>query len=180
MTNLDSILKSFANKGLFSQSYGFSSSHVWMWELDYNEGWMPKNWHFWTLVLEKTLESLLDSKEIKTVNPKGNQPWIFIGRTDAEVEAPILWPCDAKSWFIGKDPGKRCWEKLRAREKGNGWEDEMVGWHHWLNGCESEQTHGNSDGKRSLACCNTWVAQSQTPLSNWTTTKVPTNCVCVC
>ena len=92
----------FANKGLSGQSYGFSSGHEWMSELDYNESWALKNWYFWTVVLEKTLESPLDSK-IKPVNPNGNQPWIFIGRTDAETEAPVLWPPDVKSWFIGKD-----------------------------------------------------------------------------
>ena len=94
----------FANKGPSSQSYGFSSSHVWLWELDYKESWAPKNWCFWTVVLEKTLENLLDCKEVKPVHPKGNQSWIFIGRTNAEAEAPILWPPDAKNWLIGKDP----------------------------------------------------------------------------
>ena len=94
----------FANKGPSNQSYGFSSSHVWMWELDYKESWTLKNWCFWTVVLEKTPESPLDYKEIQPVNPKGNQSWIFIGRTDAEAETPILWPPDAKSWLIGKDP----------------------------------------------------------------------------
>ena len=93
----------FADKGLYSQNYGFSSSHVQMWELDHKEGWVL-NWCFWTVVLEKTLESPLDRKEIKPVNPKGNQPWIFIGRTDAEAETPILWPPDVKSWLTGKDP----------------------------------------------------------------------------
>ena len=109
MTNLESMLKSRDTTLLTkfcpsSQSYGFSSSHVGMWELDHKEGWAPKNWCFWTVVLEKTLESPLDSKEIKPVNPKGNQAWIFVGRTDAEAEAPILCPPDAKSWLIGKDP----------------------------------------------------------------------------
>jgi len=94
----------FANKGLSSQSYSFSSSHVWMWELDYKESWTLKNWCFWTVVLEKTLESPLACKEIQPVQPKGNQSWIFIGRTDAEAEAPILWPPDVKNWLIGKDP----------------------------------------------------------------------------
>ena len=94
----------FANKGQSSLSYGFSSSHVWMWELDYKESWALKNWCFWTMVLEKTLESPLDSKEIKPVNPKENQFWIVIGRTDAEVDAPIIWPPNAKNWLIGKDP----------------------------------------------------------------------------
>ena len=108
MTNLDSILKSqrhyFANKGLYSQSYGFSNSHVWMWELDYKENWALKNWCFWTVALEKTLESPLDCKENKPVDPKGNQHWIFIKRADAEAETPILWPPDEKNWLIWKDP----------------------------------------------------------------------------
>ena len=105
MTNLDSILKQrhhFANKGSFSQSYGFSSSYVWMWELDHKKCWVPKNWCFWTVVFEKTLESLFNRKEIKPVNPKGNQSWLFIGRTEAE--APVLWPPDVKNWLTGKDP----------------------------------------------------------------------------
>ena len=107
MTNLDSTLKSrhyFADKGPPSQSYGFSCSHVWMWELDHKESWAPKIWCFWTVLLEKTLESPLDSKEIQPVHPKGTQSWIFVGRTDAEAEAPILWPPDAKNWLIWKDP----------------------------------------------------------------------------
>ena len=94
----------FANKGLSSQSFGFSSCHVWMWELNYKESWGPKNWCFWTVVLEKTLESPLDSKEIQPVHPKGNQSWIFVGRTNAEAETPILWLPDAKNWLNGKDP----------------------------------------------------------------------------
>ena len=119
MTNLDSILKSrhyFASKGPSSQSYGFFSSHVWMWELDYKDSWAVKNWCFWTVVLEKTLESPFDRKEIQPVNPKGNQSWIFIGSTDAEAETPILWPPDGKNWLTGKDPdaGKDC----RQEEKG--------------------------------------------------------------
>ena len=108
ITNLDSILKSrditLLTKGPFSQSYGFSNSHVWMWELDYKESSALKNWCFWTVVLEKTLESPLDCKEIQRVHPKGNQIWIFTGRTNAEAETPILWPPDVKSWLIGKDP----------------------------------------------------------------------------
>ena len=125
----------FASKGPSSQIYGFSSSHVCMWELDHKENWAPQNWCFWTVVLEKTLESPLDSKEIQPVHPKGNQPWIVIGRTDAEAEAPILWPLDVKSQFIGKDPdvGKDWGQE----EKGTT-EDEMVGWHHWLNEHEFE------------------------------------------
>ena len=135
MTNLDSILKSrdyyFANKGSCSQGYGFSSSHVWMWELDYKESWALKNWCFWTVVLEKTLESPLDSKEIKPVHPKGDQSWVFIGRTDAEAETPILWPPDAKSWLIGKGPNTG---KDWGQEEKGMTEDEMAGWHHWLYG----------------------------------------------
>ena len=106
MTNLDSILRSrdIANKGPSSQGYGFSSSHVWMWELDCEESWVPKNWWLWTVVLEKTLEGPLDCKEIQPVHPKGDQSWVFIWRTDAEAEAPILWPPHAKSWLVGKDP----------------------------------------------------------------------------
>ena len=135
MTNLDNIFKKqrhySANKGPSSQSYGFSSHHVWMWELDYKESWAPKNWCFWTVVLEKTLESPLDSKEIELVNPKGNQSWIFIGRIDAEAETLILWPPDAKNRLIGKDPDAG--KDWRQEEKGMS-EDEMVGWHHRLNG----------------------------------------------
>jgi len=139
MANLDSILKSrdinFAKKGPSSQGYGFSSGHVWIWELDYKESWAPKNWCFWTVVLEKTLESPLDCKEIQPVHPKGNQLWIFIGRTDAEAETPILWPPDAKDWLIAKDPDAG--KEWRWEEKGMT-EDEMVGWHHQLYGHEYE------------------------------------------
>ena len=125
----------FTNRGLSSQSYGFSSSHVWMWEFDYKESWVPKNWCFWTVVLEKTLGSPLDCKEIQPVHPKRNQSWIFTGRTDAEAETPTLWPPDGRNWLTGKDPdsGKdwRWEEKVMT-------EDEIVGWHHWLNGHEFE------------------------------------------
>ena len=114
----------FVNKGPSSQCYGFSSSHVWIWELDYKESWVPKNWCFWTVVLEKTLESPLDCKEIKPVNPKGDQPWILIGRTDAEAETPILWPPDAKNWLIGKDSDAR--KDWRQEEKGT-IENEIIG-----------------------------------------------------
>ena len=125
----------FANKGMSCQSYGFSSSHVWMWELDYNESWAPKNWCFWTVVLEKTLESPLDCKEIQPVHPKGNQCLIFIGRTDAEAETPILWPRDVKNWLLGKDfDSGKDW---RQEEKGTT-EDKMAGWHHRLSGHEFE------------------------------------------
>ena len=149
MTNLDSILKSrphFANKGTYSQSYGFSSSHVWMWELDHKEGWVPKNWCFQTVVLEKTLKSPLDSKEIKPVSPKGSQPWIFIGRTVAEADIPIFWPPVVKSQLIGKDPdaGKDWGQEGKGVR-----EDEMIGWHHQLNGHEFEQTLGDSEGREA-------------------------------
>ena len=123
----------FANKGPSSQGYGFSSSHVWMWGLDYKESWALKNWCFWSVVLEKTFESPLDCKEIQPVHPKGDQSWVFIGRIDAEAEAPILWPPDAKNWLIGKDPDAR--KDWRQEEKGTT-EDEMVGWHHPLNRLE--------------------------------------------
>ena len=140
MTNLDSIFKSrditLLTKGTYSQSYGFSSGHVQMWELDHKEGWVPKNRCFRTVVLEKTLQSPLDCKEIKPVNPKGNQPWMFIGRTDAEAEAPILWPPDAKNWLIGKDPDAG---KDWGQERKGATEDEMVGWHRRLRGHEIEQ-----------------------------------------
>ena len=138
VTNLDSILKSrhTANKSPpSSQSYGFSSSHVWMWELDYKQSYASKNWCFWTVVLEKTLESPLDCKEIQPVHPKGDQSWIFIGRTDAEAETPVLWPPDAKNWLIWKDPDAG--KDWRQEEKGMT-EGEMVGWHHWIKGHEFE------------------------------------------
>ena len=125
----------FANKGPSSQAYGFSSSHVWMWELDYKESWALKNWCFWTVVLEKTLESPSDSKEIQPVIPKGDQSWVFIGRTDAEAEMPIVWPSDAKNWLIGKDPDAG---KDWGQEEKGMTEDEMVGWYHWLDGREFE------------------------------------------
>ena len=154
MTNLDSILKSrditLLTKDLVKAMF-FSSSHVCMWELDHKDGWVPKNWCFLIVVLEKTLESPLDCKEIKPVNPKGNQPWIFIGRTDAE--APILWSPDSKNQLIGKDPDAG--KDWRQKEKGAA-EDEMVGWHHRLSGHEFEQTLGDSEGQGSLACCSPW------------------------
>ena len=131
MTNKDSILKSrdisLSTKVPSSQGYGVSNGHVWMWELDCEESWVSKNWCFWTAVLEETLESTLDCKEIQPVHPKGDQSWVFIGRTDVEAETPILWPPDAKSWLIGKDPDAgKDWGQ---EEKGTT-EDEMVGWHH--------------------------------------------------
>ena len=126
-----------------------------MWQLDH-KGWGSKNWCFWTVVLEKTLESPLDCKEIKPVNPQGNQPSIFIGRTDAEAETLILWPPDAKSQLIGKDPDSgKDWEQ----EKKGMTEDEMVEWHHWLDGHEFEQTPGDGEGQGSLLCCSPWGSQ---------------------
>ena len=127
--------RDFAKKGPSSQGYGFSSGQVWMWELDYEEGWVPKNWCFWTVVLEKTLESPSDSKEIQPVHPKGDQSWIFTGRTDVEADTLILWPPHAKSWLIWKDLDAG---KDRGREEKGTTEDEMVGWHRWLNGHEFE------------------------------------------
>ena len=125
----------FADKGPSSQSYGFPSSHVWIWELGYKESWAPKNWCFWTVVLKKTFESPLDSKKIQPVHPKGDQSWVFIGRTDDEAETPILWPPDVKNWLIGKDTDAG--EDWRQEEKGMT-EDEMVAWHHQLDGHEFE------------------------------------------
>ena len=125
----------FANKGPSSQGYGFSNSHVWMRELDYKESWAPKNWCFWTVVLENTLESPLDCKEIQPVHLKGYQSWVFIGRTDVEAETPILWPPDVKNRLMWKDPDV---EKDWRQEEKRTTEDEMVGWHHWLDGHEFE------------------------------------------
>ena len=155
----------FVNKGLSGQSYGFSSGHVWMWELDYKESWAPKNWCFWTVVLEKTLEYPLNWKVIQPVNPKGNQSWIFIGRIDAEDETPILWPPD-ENWLIWNDPdaGKDWrWEKGTT-------EDDMVGWYHWLNGHEFEDPAGVCDGQGGLACFSPWGHKESdtTEQLNWT------------
>ena len=157
MTNLDNILKSRGVTLLLKvhivKAIFFSSIYVWMWDLDHKQGWAAKNWCFWTVVLEKTLESPLDSKEIKPVNPKRNQPWIFIERTDAEAEAPILWPPDVKGWVNGKDPDAGI--DWRQEEKGTT-ENEMVGWHHWFNGHEFEQVLENGDGQGSLVWCSPW------------------------
>ena len=158
MTNLDSVLKSrditLPKNVHLVRAMVFSSSHVWMWELDYKESWALKSWCFWTAVLEKTLESPLDCKEIKPVNPKGNQSWIFIGRTDAD--ALILWPPDVESWFIRKDSDAG--KDWRQEEKGTT-EDEMVRRHYQLNGHEFEQAPGVGDGQGSLACCSPWGSQ---------------------
>ena len=156
MTNLDSIVKSrhyFANKGLSSQSYGISSSHVWMWELNHKEGWAPTNWCFWTVVLEKTLENTLDRKEIKSIDPKGNHSWIFIGRTDAEAETPVLWPPNAKNWFFGKAPDAG--KDQRQEDKGKT-EDGIIESHHQFNGHEFEQAPGDGAGQGRLACYTPW------------------------
>ena len=143
----------FDDKGLCSQSYGFSSSHVQMWESDHKKGWVPKNWCFPIVVLKKTLESPLDCKEIKPVNLKGNRSWIFIGGTDAEAEAPILWLPDAKSRLTGKDPDAG---KYWGQEEKGVTEDEMFGWHHQFDGHEFEQTQQDSEGQGSLVCCSPW------------------------
>ena len=136
-----------------------------MWELDYKESWMLKNWCFWTVVLEKTLESPLDSKEIQPAHPKGDQSWLFIGRTDAEAEAPILWLPDGKSWLIWKDPDAG---KDWGREEKGMTEDETAGWHHWLDGHEFGWTPGVGDGQGGLACCYSWGHKEQ---HDWVTEK---------
>ena len=149
-----------------------------MWELDYEESWALKNWCFWTVVLEKTLESPLDCKEIQPVHPKGNQSWDFFGRTDVEAENPILWPPHAKRWFIGKNPDAgRDWGQ---EEKGTT-EDQMAGWHHRLDGREFEWTPGVGDGEGGLACCYSWDRKESdtTELLNWTELK-PTNILGLC
>ena len=138
-----------------------------MWELGCEESWALKNWCFWTVMLEKTLKSPLDCKEIQPVHPKGDQSLLFFGRTDAEAETPVLWPPDGKSWLIGKDPDAgRDWGQ---EEKGMT-EDEMVGWHRWLDGHESEQTLGDGEGQGGLVCCSPWRLKEldMTEWLNWT------------
>ena len=154
-------------KGPSSQGYGFSSGHVRMWELDCEESWAPKNWCFWTVVLEKTPESPLDCREIQPVHPKGDRFWVFIGRTDAEGETPVLWPPHVKSWLTGKDPdAMRDWGQ---EEKGTT-EDEMTGWHHRLDGHKFESTPGGGDGHTGLACYDSWGCKQldTTEWLNWT------------
>ena len=161
----------FANKGPYSESYGFSSSHVQMWELNHKEGWVPKNWCFWIATLEKTLESSLDSKDIKSVHPKGNQSWIFIGKTDAEAEAPIFWPPDAKRQLTGKDADAG---KDWGQEEKWVTEDEMAGWHHQFKRHEFEQTLRDSKEQGSLVCCSPWghKESDMTEWLNWTELKL--------
>ena len=150
-----------------ASSSHFPSGHVWMWELDYKENRAQKNWCFWTVVLEETVESPLDCKEIQPVHPKGDQSWVFIGRNDAKAETPIFWPPDVKNWLIWKHPNAG--NDWRQEEKGMT-EDEMAGWHHWLNGLEFEWTPGVGDGQGGLACCNSWGRKESdmTERLNWT------------
>ena len=157
LTNLDSIKKQrhyFLTKVRLVKALVFSVV-MYGHELGYEKA--MKNWCFWTVVLEKTLESLLDCKEIQPVHPNGNQSWMFIGRADAQAETPILWPPDVKNWLIWKDPeAEKDW---RQEEKGTGGEDEMVGWHHWLNGHEFKQALVVGDGQGSLACYCPWCCK---------------------
>ena len=166
----------FVNKDPSSPGYGFSSGHVWMWELYYKESWVLNNWYFCTVVSEKTLESPLDCKEIQPVHPKGDQSWVFIGRTDVEAETPLLWPPHAKSWLIWKDPDAgKDWGQ---EEKGT-IEDQMFGWHHQLNGHGFVWTPGVGDGKRGLACCGSlglkeldtteWLNRTPCRVREWNT-----------
>ena len=173
MTNLDNMLKSrditlMTKVHLSSQGYGFSCGHVWMWDLDCEEGWAPKNWCFWTVVLEKTPESPLHCKEIQPVHPKGDQSWVFFGRTDAQT--PILWPPHGKSCLTGKDPDAG---RDFGQEEKRITEDKMSGWHHRLDGHEFEWTQGVGDGRGGLACCDSWGRKEldMTEQLNWTERK---------
>ena len=177
MTNLDSILKSRDIALPTKVCLVMTSGRVWMWELDHKESWAPKNWCFWTGVLEKTLDSPLDCKEIQPAHPKGHQSWVFIGRTDAEAETPILWPPDATGWLIRKDPDA---EKDWGREEKGMTEDEMVEWRHRHNGHELEQTPVIGDGQGSLVCCSLWggkvldmTESNRSQNNNW---LLPTEC----
>ena len=155
----------FANKGPYSQSYGFSSSHIQMGELDHKESWASKNWCFQTVVLEKTLESSLDSKEMTPFNPKGNQPWIFIGRSNAEVGTPILWPL---MWRANSLEKTLMLEKIEGRRRRR--QVEKVGWHHWLNGHDFEQILGDTEGPGSLSCCSPWSCK-ESDMAEWLNNK---------
>ena len=159
----------FVNKGPSSQGYGFSSSHVWMWKSDYKQSWALKNWCFWTVVLEKTLEGPLDCKEVQPFHPKGDQSLVFFGRTDVEAETLIFWPPDAKSWLVWKAPDAG--KDWRQEEKGMT-EDEMVGLHHQLNGHGFGWTLAVGDGQGGLACCGLWGRKESdtTGQLNWDTT----------
>ena len=168
MSKLDSMLKSrhyFADIGPSSQRHGFSSGHVWMWELDHKDSWVQKNWCFWTVVLEKTLESPLDCEEIQPVCPKGDQSWVFTRGTDVEAETLVFLSPDVKSWLTGKDPDAG---KDGGQEEKGTTEDEIIGWHHWLYGHEFEWTPGVGDGRGGLACCDSCGPNSRTWLSDWT------------
>jgi len=171
MTNLDSILKSrditLSTKVHLVKAMVFPVVMYGVWELDYKESWVPRNCCFWTVVLEKILESPSDCKEYQPGHPKGDHSWVFIGRTDAKAETPILWPPDAKSWLIWKDlDAGKDW---RQEEKGTT-EDEMVRWHHWLNGHEFGWTPGVDDGQGGLACCGSWGRKESDTIEwlNWT------------
>ena len=167
MTNLDSILKcrgiTVLTKVHLVKAMVFSVVRYGCESWTYKECWAPKNWCFWTVVLEKTLESPLACEEIQPIHPKGNQSGIFIGRTDTEAETPIIWPPDAKNWLTRKDPDAG--KDWRQEEKGMT-EDEMVGWHHWLNGHEFEQALGVGDGQGSLACCSLWGCK-ESDMTEW-------------
>ena len=175
MTNLYSALKgrdiTLPSKVHLVKAMAFSSGHVWMWELDYKEGWAQKKWCFWTVVLEKTLESPLDCREIQPVHSEGDQPWDFFRRNDAKAETPVLWPPHMKSWLIRKDSDiGRDWGQ---EEKGTT-EDEMAGWHHQLDGREFGWTLGDGDGQGGLACCDSWGRKEldTTERLNWTDLKL--------
>ena len=157
----------FVNKGPSSQGHGFPSGHVWMWELDSEESWAPKNWCFWTVVLEKTLESPLDCKEIQPVHSKGNQSWVFIGKTDVEAEAPVPWPPDAKHWLIWNDPDAG---KAWGQEELGMTEDEMVWCYHWFSGHGFGWTPDVGSGQGGLASCISWGRKKSdtTVWLNWT------------
>ena len=157
----------FANKGPSRQGYGFSSGHVWMWEFDCEKSWALKNWCFWSVVLEKTLASPWNCKEIQPVHPKGNQSWVFTGKTDVEAETPILWPPDVKSWLTWKDPDAG---KDWGQEEKEMTEDEMVGWYHRLKRHGFGWTLGVGDGQEGLACCASWGCEQSDTIEwlNWT------------